>query len=75
MYEDESCSRLNYLTNYSLESNTLNIEFTKSELDKTKCEEANVYGYGIAIEKDKFVEGKTKVEVTNKEDPYKDCYK
>lgn len=74
-FEEKACNKTNYLTNYSLDGNKLNLEFTKYEFNKTECSDSKVYGYGIAIEKDKFIEGQTKVEVTNKEDPFKECYK
>ena len=75
MYENNTCDKTNYLTDYNLNGNALNIEFTKSEFNKAECDEESVYGYGIAIEKNKFVEGQTNIEIINKEDPFKDCYK
>lgn len=74
LYEEKTCEKTNYLTDYNLSGNKLNIEFTKYEFNKAECSENIIYGYGIAIEKDKYVEGQTKVETTNKEDPFKECY-
>lgn len=75
LYDGNNCVNSKYLTNYTLEANTLNIEFTTSEFNKEVCLNEVVYGYGIAIEKNTFVPNTTRVEVTNKEDPFKDCYK
>ena len=74
IYEEQICEKTNYLTDYNLSGNKLNIEFTKYEFNKTECSENTIFGYGIAIEKDKYIEGQTKIEITNKEDPFKECY-
>lgn len=72
---DNNCNNSKYLTDYKLEGNTLSIELTNSEFNKEQCSSKKVYGYVIKIEKDKFISGTSKVEITNKEDPFKDCYK
>lgn len=73
--DGKRCAKSRYLSNYKLDGNNLTIELTKSELNTEECKNGVIYGYGIALEKDKVNPEALKIDVITKEDPFKECYK
>lgn len=75
MSDNKNCSRSKYLTNYTFENNILNIEFTNSEFNISECNNEIFYAYVLAFDKNTINLENLTINVTNKEDPFKDCYK
>lgn len=68
------CNKSKLLTNYSINNNIIELEFTKNELNQTTCNYNIKYAYVLEIEKYQL-SGDFIVKTTTKEDPYKECYK
>lgn len=68
------CNRNDYLTHFEAYNNVVRLELTKNDFNTTECDYFTTYAHVLEIEKG-ILEKNVVVNVTNKDDPQKDCYK